>query len=486
MFLAGALIFPAQGEDQPSPALELARQLNQAFVEVAENISPAVVVITTTQKRAASHPDLGGVPFWQLIPEELRRQFEEEFRRRFEGGQLPPGHPPVTGRGSGIVVSEDGYILTNFHVVEDAEKIEVRFKDGRNIQAVIRGVDPQSDLAVLKIKAEGLMFAKLGDSAASRVGEFVIAIGAPFDLNYSVTVGHISGKGRSILASGFSAERYRDQDFIQTDASINPGNSGGPLVNLYGEVIGINSMIRGMNTGIGFAIPSNLAKVVMERLISEGKFVRSYIGVRIEDVRFADDRGVLPAIDEGVLIREITPDSPASKSDLKPADIVLGVNGKEIKTPRQLQESISILKPGEEAVLDVARLGPDGNIKNLKVKVMTEALPESQQASSRPVAPDTEVAFGATIKPLNRELASQFKTKVNEGLIVTAVENGSLAQRRGLQPGDLIIEVNRKPVSTLEEFREALEAADPKGKGILLYLVSRGGSRFVVLKESGD
>jgi serine protease Do len=247
-------------------------------------------------------------------------------------------------------------------------------------------------------------------------------------------------------------------------------------------------MIRGMNTGIGFAIPSNLAKVVMERLISEGRFVRSYIGVEIEDLRFAAHRAVLPAVEEGVLIRKINPETPASKSELKPTDVVVGVAGQTVKTPRQLQEAISIRKPGEEVVLDVARLGRDGQTEHLKITVVTEALPESLQVSSRTPAPppDTEVVFGATIKPITKELANQYKLKVTEGLVVTEVERGSTAQLNRVQPGDIIVEVDRKAVSTLEEFREAMKASDPKGKGVLFYVVSKGASRFVVLKDSGD
>ena len=249
-----------------------------------------------------------------------------------------PEAPP--GRGSGFVISEDGYILTNNHVVEDAEKITVRFKDSKSFTATVKGRDPQSDLAVIKIDAKGLTPAKMGDSDTTRVGEFVIAVGAPFALDYSVTIGHVSAKGRSVILDPVAG----DQDFIQTDASINPGNSGGPLVNLYGEVIGINSMIRGMNTGIGFAIPSNLAKQVMPRLMQDGKFTRARIGVVICGLREVQDYK-LKRRDRGWRrgVR-IAQDGPAEKSDLKAGDIIVAVDGKPVKTARELKDEIAYKK----------------------------------------------------------------------------------------------------------------------------------------------
>ncbi len=245
-----------------SPAIELARQLNDAFTEIADKASPVVVVITVDEK-----PDENSDESWNWF-----RQNHRRGRRR---------EPQVVGQGSGVILSEDGYILTNDHVVENAEQIHVRLKDGRVFDHVeLKGTDPESDIAVIKIPVKGLAAARLGDSDKTRVGEFVLAIGAPFGHTYSVTVGHVSAKGRA-----FGSESgYADEDYMQTDASINPGNSGGPLVNLYGEVVAINAMIEGMNTGIGFAIPINLAKRVTAQLISQGKYTRSMIGVRIGDL----------------------------------------------------------------------------------------------------------------------------------------------------------------------------------------------------------
>jgi serine protease Do len=335
-----------------SSALEIARQLNEAFVEVADKVSPAVVVITVTEKANyhSQYDDNSGDDSespWDMLPPELRRYFEEWGNRGGHGnrGQRRQHVPQMQGEGSGIVISDDGYILTNNHVVDGADKIHVRFKNGDEYDATVKGTDPESDVAVIKIKPKSkLIPAKLGDSDKTRVGEFAIAIGAPFQLTYSVTVGHISAKGRSGLTAGNGG--YADQDFIQTDASINPGNSGGPLVNLYGEVIGINAMIRGMNTGIGFAIPINLAKRVTDHLITEGKFVRSWIGVGIQDLKddtdYRDlDPKLRPNVSEGVVIRTIGSDGPAARSSLKAGDVVIAIDGQKVTTPRQLQEEVS-------------------------------------------------------------------------------------------------------------------------------------------------
>src|SRR6185503_5606750 len=263
---------------KPSAALDLARQLNQAFIEVADHVSPAVVVVKVAQK--PSQLDLEGEdnPLWDMLPPEFRRQLErqrEKQRNKNDKSDESPGskEPPVfNGQGSGVVIRPEGYILTNRHVVDGAEKIKVKFNNGDEFDAEVRGVDPQSDLAVLKIDPKGrkLTAARLGDSEKTRVGEFAIAIGAPFELDYSVTFGHVSAKGRSRIIN----DPTMDQDFIQTDANINPGNSGGPLVNIEGEVIGINTLIKGLRTGIGFAIPVNLVKEVSDKLIAHGKFTR--------------------------------------------------------------------------------------------------------------------------------------------------------------------------------------------------------------------
>jgi serine protease Do len=468
-----------------SAAIDMARQLNNAFIEVSDKVSPSVVVITVKVKADAADEDDAN-SWFDAIPPELRRRF---FGPDGQGRRNPHAQPrSAVARGSGVVLTEDGYILTNNHVVENADEISVQFKDSKKFKATVKGRDPQSDLAVIKIEARGLPAAKFGDSNAARIGEFAIAIGAPFDLDYSVTVGHISAKGRSFEGE-FRAEglgSYFDQDFIQTDASINPGNSGGPLVNLYGEVIGINTMIRGIGTGIGFAVPSNLAKVVFDHLIKEGKFERSRIGIEImglkEDIEFHD---IIPGVEDGVIVKGVSPGGPASKSDLKASDVITAVDGVPVKTARQLKEQIAYKKVGQTVTLDVSRF--NGNkVQTVKVRVKTEAIPSGDESKANKRtstnADGETTTFGLTVRSLTSDLADQFNVDVDTGVIVTAVEPDSVAERKGIRPGDVITEVNRQPVTNLKTFREAMKAGNPK-RGVILNFISKGTSRFTVLKE---
>jgi serine protease Do len=460
----------ATARAKDSSPLDLARQLNEAFIEVADAVSPAVVILKVTEK-PSEDSDEGSL--WDLLP----RGVNPHHRRRNY-------QPKLHGEGSGIVVSPDGYILTNDHVVENAEKISVQLKDGKVYEGEVKGTDPESDIAVVKIKATGLTPAKLGDSDAARVGEFVLAIGAPFALSYSVTVGHVSAKGRN-----FEGEMggYADQDFIQTDASINPGNSGGPLVNLYGEVIAVNAMIEGMNTGIGFAVPINLAKKVMNHLINEGKYTRSRIGVAIDELKnerdyLSLDRKLAPDAQDGVVVKEISPDGPAAQSDLHPGDVITAVDGKTVQTSRQLKDEIAGKKPGQPTTLSVVR-GRD----HLSIKVTPEALPSEQELAAKARSGGSgEVAdapLGITVQALSKELAERFGISVASGVIVTSVEQDSPADEQGIKAGDVITEVNRKHISNPRQYREALKTADSKG-GLMLNLLSDGASRFVVLKET--
>jgi serine protease Do len=457
---------PAAGS---ATAMDIVRQLNQAFIEVADKVSASVVVISVTQTPNRQLTIEEGHPFFDMLP----RQFRS------------PRMPRVTTQGSGVVIREDGYILTNSHVVEDAEKIQVRFKDGREFTAEIRGVDPQSDIAVIKINARNLKPARLGDSAKTRVGEFAVAIGAPFDLDYSVTFGHVSAKGRSHIIPSFAGGAAMDQDFIQTDASINPGNSGGPLVNIDGEVIGINTLIRGLNTGIGFAVPVNLAREVADQLIAEGKFTRAWLGVSI--VTLSEDKDfktMVDGVNEGVVVREIIPDGPAAKSELKPADIITAVDGKAVATSPQLKAEIRNKKIGQPVVLDVVR-----DSKRIKVEVKPEAWPEEDLgvASTREPKDATADAanLGIRVQALNRDLAEQFKAGKAGGVLVSEVETDSPGAAAGVKPGDIITEINRKSIVSPRDFREAMRAADAR-KGILVQLLSDGASRFVILKDTGE
>ncbi|HEY3854486.1 MAG TPA: trypsin-like peptidase domain-containing protein [Verrucomicrobiae bacterium] len=470
--LIGTQLCPAR---DASP-IDLARQLNEAFIQVADQASSSVVVIKIVGK-AASDEDSDS-PLWDALPPEFRKYWDEHKGRR---GNAPR---KFEGEGSGILVTADGYILTNNHVVENADKITVRFKDGTEYQGVVKGADPESDVAVVKISATGLKPAKLGNSDTTRVGEFVLAIGAPFALSYSVTFGHVSAKSRTFENSGYSG--YSDQDFIQTDASINPGNSGGPLVNLYGEVVAINTMIEGMNTGIGFAIPINLARRVMDHLINEGKYTRSYLGITIGDLRddpdyLALESKLAPDTKDGVEVRGILPRGPAAKSELRAGDVITSVDAKPIATSRELKQEISIKPPGHVIVLNVVRAS-----EHLTIKVAVAALPDRDELAEdvTPAHPAQEeaVSFGLTIQPMSKSLATEYKIDEISGVVVTSVETDSVAEASDIKVGDVITEINRKRVANPRQFRDAMKSSSAKN-GVMMNLVSHGVSRFVVLKN---
>jgi serine protease Do len=473
---AAALIPLSAAGKEASAGVDLARKLNQAFIEVADSVSPAVVVIDVAHKPDYDPQGDEDNPFWDFLPPQFRRQMEERFRERQRRNRAPV----FDAQGSGVVIREDGYILTNRHVVDGAEKVRVRFKSGKEYAAEVRGVDAQSDVAVLKIDAKNLPIARFGDSNRVRVGEFAVAIGAPFELDYSVTVGHVSAKGRSRVIPDPAME----QDFIQTDASINPGNSGGPLVNIDGEVIGINTLIRGLRTGIGFAIPSNLAKEVADKLISEGKFTRAWLGVEIISLsEYPEFREWVDGVEEGVVVRGIRQDGPAAKSDLKPRDVITAVDGHPVATAQQLRNEIRLKPLSKEVALDVVRGG-----KRIVVKVKPEEWPDDAQPvlSKRPSPAEAESTdLGLTVKPMTKELAKEFGVTMAEGLLVTEVVPGGLAHRKGVQRGDIITEINEISVSTLSDYRNALRKADLK-KGVIANLISQGVSKFVLLKDAGD
>jgi serine protease Do len=479
-----AAVFAADAAHNTS-ALELARQLNQAFIDVADRVSPSVVVIRIAHKPSYVDPEDEENPFFEMLPPQFRRQLEEQReqqKKQQEGERRFHRKPVFDGQGSGVVIRKEGYILTNRHVVDGAEKIKVLFKDGSEFDGEVRGVDAQSDVAVVKIDPAGktLAVAKLADSNKTRVGEFAIAIGAPFELDYSVTFGHVSAKGRS----GIIQDRPMDQDFIQTDASINPGNSGGPLVNIDGEVMGINTLIRGLRTGIGFAIPSNLAKEIAESLIADGKFVRAYLGVQIDPLKGDNEyRDLITGVKDGVVVTAIPPEGPAAKSDLKPGDVITSVEGQPVATAQQLKNEIRAKKIGSTVSLDVHRFG-----KNIKVKVKLEAWPEEPEmklSKRREPAEDKAQTFGLTVQGVTKDLAEQYGLEKTEGVLVTEVERGSPAERKGIRPGDVITEVNGKAVSSLKQFRQVLKEADTS-KGIVIIYTSRGTSRVEVLRDDAE
>ena len=480
--LGGALANSPARAAEPSEALKLAQQLNQAFVEVAESVSKSVVIVRVAHKPQAD--DLRNSPFFDQLPEEYRKFFErqqEERGERDEQPRRPRSREPVfNGQGSGLVYREDGIILTNSHVVENAEKVQIVFKGGREYDGEVLGVDRQSDIAVVKIAATGLNAAKMGDSSKTRVGEFAIAVGSPYDLDYSVTVGHVSAKGRRV----FTDRIMFDQDFIQTDASINPGNSGGPLVNIYGEVIGINTLIRGMNTGIGFAVPVNLAKRVADMLVEDGKVTRAWLGVSITTLREdADYRDLAVGVEDGVVVRQFVPGGPAENSDLELADVITAVDGNSVKSAEELKRELRLKKAGVSVTLGLMRNG-----EAREIEVETGAFPEDITTVSRVRTPERKPEaeakvklLGMTVSDITPDLAKRFEVKNGEGVIVTEIENDSVAAEKTISLGDIVTRINSTQVDSVKSFKAALEGEDLK-KGVIVHLNSKGSQRFEVLK----
>src|SRR5213082_842852 len=449
---------------------DVVHQLNNAFAKVFETVAPSVVIIDISKKNdneTSAFEDL----FFQGPPD------ENNPRRNQRNVQ------PIQSEGSGFIVRPDGYIFTNFHVVEAADKIDVKLKDGREFSAKVVGTDKKTDIAVIKIEAKDLPVVQLGDSDAVRVGQFAFAIGAPFKLDYTFTYGVVSGKGRSKL---LTTSGYSISDYLQTDASINPGNSGGPLCDIDGKVIGMNTLINGMNRGLGFAIPINMAKEIGAELVAGRKIVRPWLGIRIETL--GDDptlRDLFKGADKGVVVRTIEADAPASKSDLRPFDLITHVDGTQIDTDSQLQHEILKKKVGQKLELTVWRKG-----QTIKLPIKTGELPnEITRASNQPVQPSEPKPqdlgkFGLQVQELTKDVAERLHLSPQQGVIVTDVEDNSIAAAQDIQREDVITEVDGKPVTNVKSFREALTKADPK-RGVLLYLDRKGSKTFAVLK-AGD
>ncbi len=444
--------------------LTTAKSLGQAFVEVAKKVQPSVVNITTEKTITIKPWERFGEDFFKGSP-------FEEFFRGF-GGPRERGreyrHKQRSG-GSGVIVDPEGYILTNNHVIEGADKVKVRLNDGREFVATVKGQDSRTDLAVLHIKAKDLPVATLGDSDKLEVGEWAIAIGSPFGLEHTVTVGVISAKGRSGLGTG----TY--EDFIQTDASINPGNSGGPLINIDGEVIGINAMIIQPGTGIGFAIPINMAKQILNDLIKTGKVVRPWLGISVQDLTPEMMEHFKVKEKEGVLIGQVYSGTGAEKAGLISGDIIKAVDDKPVKNVSELIKEIQRKKVGQKVKLSIIRDG-----KSFSVEVTTTAMPEKAELEKER---EGEEKIGARLQELTPQLAARYRiTGVKQGVVVIAVEDGSLADEIGLQEGDVILEINRKKIESLKDFEKAMKEASVE-KGILFHIHRKGSSFYLTFKK---
>src|SRR6266513_2493897 len=449
---------------------DVVHALNNAFAKVFEIVAPSVVIIEVSKKNDGNE----GLNFDDLF---FQGQPDDNSPRRG-----PRNSQPIQSEGSGFIVRPDGYIFTNFHVVEGAEHVDVKLKDGREFPAKVVGTDEKTDIAVIKIDAKDLPVVQMGDSDAVRVGQFAFAIGAPFKLDYTFTYGVVSGKGRSKL---FTNGCYSISDYIQTDASINPGNSGGPLCDIDGKVIGMNTLINGLNRGLGFAIPSNLANDIGQQLIAGKKIARPWLGIRIESL--GDDasiRDFCKGVDKGVVVRTIEADAPAHKRELRPFDVITKVDGAPVTTDTQLQHEILKKKIGQPVKLTVWRKG-----QTLEIPVTTGELPsEISRASNENVQPNQPRPedlgkFGLQVQEITKEMAARLGLGEQKGVIVTDVADNSVAASQGIEREDVITEVDGKPVTDVRSFREALGKADPK-LGVLLYLDRQGSKTFAVLKAN--
>jgi serine protease Do len=426
------------------------------FAALAKHIGPSVVNVSTAQVRRAAQE----LPFGSDDP-------MGQFFERFFGA--PRGPERRSGQGSGFIIDSDGTILTNFHVVDGAQKIVVTMDDGKNYDAKVLGKDEKTDIAVIKIAAgRNLPAVDLGDSDRLQVGEWVMAIGNPFGLDHTVTSGIVSAKGRQIGAGPYD-------NFIQTDASINPGNSGGPLINLRGEVVGINTAIfsqSGGNIGIGFAIPANSFKELLPQLKDKGRVVRGYLGTKVQKVtpEIAESLGMKPA--RGALVAEVLGGGPAELAGVKPGDVIIEFDRKQVKDSSDLPIQVARVAPGTR--LEV-KLWRDG-------KEMTLPLTVGEMKEAEVSASTHEGDLGLTTQPITPRLAENLGLDRAEGLVITAVRPGGAADEAGLRSGDVIVEINREPVKNLADYRREL-ARSEKAKSILM-LVRRGQSNlFLALKR---
>ena len=424
----------------------------ESFSHLAERVSPAVVNIRTEKTvKAGGQPfsHFSRPPFGENDPfhDFFEKFFGDEQKRKFKQRSL----------GSGFVIGQEGYIVTNNHVIENADKIKVKLKNGKEFDAELVGRDPNTDIALIRVKpVNGLPVVDLGNSDVLKVGQWVVAIGNPFGLEHTVTAGIVSAKGRVIGSGPYD-------DYIQTDASINPGNSGGPLINMKGEVVGINTAIIAGGQGIGFAIPINLAKGIIDQLKESGEVTRGWLGVGIQDLD--DELAAYYGVEgvKGVLVSEVFQGDPAEKAGIRAKDIILEVNDKKVNTSRALSQMVANIRVGDEITIKVLRDGKE-KIFNVKIGKRDENI-----ISSRRTKKEFEEAFGIRVATLTKEMAQRLNMQGTGGVIVAAVASGSKGEEAGIRVHDNIKEINHKGIKTVDDYREAIRKIK-KGASIQMFI----------------
>jgi serine protease Do len=452
----------------PQPALPGGG--GQSFVEIAKAVKPAVVNIYAT-KSSGRGEGPHAMPFDDPF---FRRFFGDEFFRRFE---QQPKERKERGLGSGVIVESNGLIITNNHVVGKADEIRVTLSDKREFKAKLIGTDPKTDIAVVRIDATGLPTVPWADSDRLEVGEFVLAVGNPFGLTQTVTLGIVSALGR---AAGIA--EY--EDFIQTDAAINPGNSGGPLVNVRAELVGINTAIfsqSGGNMGIGFAVPSNMAQSIMGQLVQTGKVVRGWLGVSIQELtpELASQFGVGET--KGVLVSDVMDDSPAKKAGFERADVIVEYDGKSMDSPTHLRNAVAQTPVGKKVAVKIIRDKKPKTIE-LTIAEQPKAMAQSGEEDAGESTAPTGVLSSLEVRELNDELASRYGVKPSErGVVVVRVKPGSTAEELGVREGDMIVEVNRQAVTSVKAY-ERIASKLPKDHSVLLLLKRQGRTIYLTLR----
>jgi len=466
-----ALVSPFNSYSTEEP-INQARLISKAFTSVAQKISPAVVNIKVEKKTSQMPFSDFSSPF-DNSENPLNQLLKKFFNRPNHDDDLDKPQNIIVGQGSGFLISKDGLILTNFHLVGNVDKVDVKLLDGREFVANIVGSDSLSDIAVIKIEGSEYPYASFADSDELEVGEWVIAIGNPFGLSHTLTAGIVSAKGRS----GVGISDY--ENFIQTDAAINPGNSGGPLVNLDGQVVGMNTAIisrTGGYMGIGFAIPSNILKDIKDQLIAYGSVTRGYVGISIQALTQDLAKAMKIKLKNGILVSDVLKDSPAEKAGLKRGDIITSFDGKIVNDVGSFRNSISLMRPGTKKSMEIYRNG-----KNQSIKITIGKLISKKSVGPAKTPQSLYKKYGIKIETFTPESAKELGIEYEPGVLITEVNPYSIAAIVGLRKGSLVLEVNKHKVETSSDFEKTVKKAK-KTEGLLLLVKEGEFTRYIALK----